>query len=115
MHNFMIHLLRKRATAQQIQEMLEALDIYIKLAVDMKRRVLAGGGALHADCEAVLLEDGSNQSDIWGADWIPKTEEIKYEAFINIRPAQNNRAMTIQDKKIRHLFNDIVCDIFGEK
>ena len=27
------------------------------------------GGEMHADCEAVLLEDGSRQEDVWGADW----------------------------------------------
>jgi hypothetical protein len=27
--------------------------------------MLAGGGVLHADCEAVLLEDGSDQTNIW--------------------------------------------------
>jgi hypothetical protein len=111
----MIHLLRTRATTQQVQEMLEALDVYIKVAVDVKRRMLAGGGVLHADCEAVLLEDGSDQTDIWGADWIPRTKEIRYEAFINIRPTQNNRAMTIQDKGIRDLVNEIVQAVFTEK
>lgn len=34
--------------------MLEALDVYVKVAVDIIRGVLAGAGALHADCEAVL-------------------------------------------------------------
>lgn len=59
-----------------MQEMLQALGSYIKLAVDVRRRMLAGGGTLHADCEAVLLEDGSQQMDVWGADWIPKTQEV---------------------------------------
>nr|WP_277989900.1 DUF5674 family protein [Phormidium pseudopriestleyi] len=42
--------------------MLETLDDYIKLAVDIERKILAGGGELHADCEAVLLENGSKQA-----------------------------------------------------
>ena len=69
----MIHLIRERATAGQMSEMLEQLENYVKLAVDVRRGVMAGGGALHADCEAVLLEDGSAQEDVWGADWIPAT------------------------------------------
>lgn len=67
----MIVLLRERATREQLAQMLEALEVYVKVAVDINRGVLAGGGALHADCEAVLLDDGSAQDDIWGADWIP--------------------------------------------
>lgn len=95
-----IYVIKKKATAAEIKEMLEALDSYIKLAVDIEREVIAGGGALHADCEAVLLEDGSKQKDIWGADWLPDSKEVRFEALINIRPRQNNRSMTIQDKKI---------------
>ncbi len=61
----MIHLLRSRATAQQLAEMLDELGVYVKLAVDIQRGILTGGGALHADCEAVLLVDGSQQEDVW--------------------------------------------------
>jgi hypothetical protein len=104
----MIHLLRSRATKQQLDEMLEALDVYVKLAVDIRRGTLAGGGALHADCEAVLLDDGSRQEDIWGADWIPSTQQIRFEALINIRPRQNNPSMEILDPSIRDRVAEIV-------
>jgi len=48
--------------------MLEAQGSYIKLAVDIARGVVVGGGEYHADCEEILLERGSRQEDIWGAD-----------------------------------------------
>jgi hypothetical protein len=48
-----IHIIRTRATQQQMGEMLEMLGTYVKLAVDIQRRILAGGGAMHADCEGV--------------------------------------------------------------
>jgi hypothetical protein len=104
----MIHLLRSLATKQQLEEMAEELDTYIKLAVDINRGILAGGGALHADCEAVLLNDGSRQEDIWGADWIPSTQQIRFEALINIRPHQNNLSMEILDPIIRNRVKEIV-------
>lgn len=104
----MIHLLRSRATRQQLDEMLETLGVYVKLAVDIRRDILAGGGLLHADCEAVLLDDGSQQEDIWGADWIPPTQQIRYEALINIRPRQNNPTMKILDPSIRNRVAEIV-------
>lgn len=69
----MIHIIRARATKRQLQEMMEILETYIKLAVDVERGILAGVGAMHADCEAVLLEDGSQQEFVWGADWDPST------------------------------------------
>ena len=87
----MIHVIQGKATDEQVRKMLAALQTYIKLAVDVRRRVIAGGGALHADCEAVLLEDGSRQTDVWGADWLPVSHEVKFESLINIRPKQSNR------------------------
>lgn len=103
-----IHLLRSRATSQQLEEMLETLEVYVKLAVDIQRGIAAGGGELHADCETVLLDDGSRQKDIWGADWIPSTQQVRYEALINIRPRQNNPAVEILDASIRNRVTEIV-------
>jgi len=50
-----IHIIREKAAAAQLAEMLEELENYIKLAVDVERGVLAGGGAMHADCASALL------------------------------------------------------------
>lgn len=109
----MIHLLRERATKLQIEEMLEALGSYIKLAVDIEQSVAAGGGYLHADCEAVLLEAGSRQADVWGADWVPTSQEVRFEALINLRPSQNNRSLAIQDAAIRARVKEIVEFLLG--
>ena len=103
-----ILLIKKRAKKEEIRQMLTALKSYIKLAVDIKREILAGGGILHADCEAVLLKDGSKQEDIWGADWIPETKQISFEALINIRPRQNNPSMKIKDPVIREKLEEVV-------
>jgi len=54
-----IYILRSRATKQQMDEMIQTLGTYIKLSVDIRHGIVAGGGVLHADCESVLLEDGS--------------------------------------------------------
>ena len=110
----MINLIQERATKEQLEEMLKILSSYIKLAVDIERGILAGGGELHADCEAVLLENGSKQVDIWGADWYPLTQEVGYESLINIRPRQNNRSMEIQDPMIRDRVAQIVQRLLGE-
>ena len=96
-----ILIIRNRASQEQIREMLEGLETYIKLAVDVERNIVAGGGEYHADCEEVLLEDGSRQEDIWGADWYPEDRKVEFGALINIRPDQGNRSMEIEDPKLR--------------
>lgn len=94
--------------------MLQTLETYIKLAVDIQRGILAGGGALHADCEAVLLDDGSRQQDIWGADWNPSAQQVTFESLINIRPRQNNPSMEILDPTIRERVAEIVRQLLSE-
>ncbi len=93
--------------------MLEALEDYVKLAVDIRREIAAGGGIFHVDCEVVLLEDGSRQEDIWGADWVPATQEIRYEALINIRPRQENPAVKILDKGRQQQVAEVVRRLLG--
>jgi hypothetical protein len=110
----MIHMIRSRATRQQVEQMLEALDTYIKLVVDVQREFLVGGGVLHADCEAVLLEDGSRQEDVWGADWDPASRQVTFEALINIRPSQNNPSLEILDPIIRTRVAEITRRLLGD-
>ena len=111
----MIHLIADRATEQQRQEMLEMLQTYIKLAVDVRRRVVAGGGDMHADCEAVLLEDGSKQEDVWGADWFPDRRKVRCQSLINLRPKQGNRSLEIQDAMLRQTIEAIVQERLSER
>ncbi len=87
----MIHIIRDRATKEQLQEMMEML----------------------ADCEAVLLDDGCQQEFIWGADWNPTSQEITFESLINIRPRQNNRSLELQDPEPRAKVEQITRKLLG--
>ena len=109
----MIQIIRSRATPAQMQQMLESLGIYIKLAVDIERRLLAGGGELHVDCEQTLLAEGSQQADVWGDDWYPLKQAVGYESIINIRPSANNRSMQIQSIDIRKQVDEIAQVLLG--
>jgi len=109
----MIHLLRETATSEQVRDMLAQYKKMIKIAVDSRRRVLAGGGIMHADCEALLLEDGSDQDDIWGANWYPGDERIEFEAIINIRPRLDNRSMILQSEERRSAVETVTRQILG--
>lgn len=105
----MLIIVRKPANNEQIIQMAETYSgLMIKLAVDVKREILAGGGELHADCEQVLLEDGSVQEFIWGADWYPEIKRVGFESLINIRPRQQNRTMEIKNLILREKIETIV-------
>jgi hypothetical protein len=110
-----IHIIRDHFTPEQMKDMLEMLQTYVKLAVDIERGALAGGGAMHADCEAVLLNDGSQQEFVWGADWDPAAQQVTFESLINIRPRQNNPSMQILDPEIRNKVAEITIRLLGDK
>ena len=96
-----IRFLDRKATPEQVLDMLDSLQTYIKFAVDVRRGVAAGGGEFHADCESVLLEYGCLQEDIWGVDYIPDRNQFKFEAMINLMPSRNNPSLLIKDPEIR--------------
>lgn len=86
---------------------------YIKLAVDVERQILAGGGESHAECEALLLEQGSRQGLIWGCGINLSSGQIEHESIINIRPRAGNRTMLIQDAMLREQINEIIAELMG--
>ena len=106
----MILILKERATPDQVAEMLSVFGTYIKLAVDVERQVVAGGGELHSDCEQALLDDGSRQGDVWGADW-DSAGEVRFESLINIRPQQGNLGLELQSSQLREQVERIARSI----
>lgn len=109
----MIVIIRTFATSKQIEQMLLEHKFYIKVAVDIERRILAGGGDMHYDCEQALLNDGSSQENIWGARYIPENQNITYDSIINLRPRQN-RSMEILDATIREQVAQIITEFLGQ-
>lgn len=110
-----IHLLSGPARADQVVDMLSAKGDYIKVAVDIERGVLAGGGVMHADCQRTLLDDGSRQEDVWGASWYPKSQTTAFESLINIRPDAGNRTLEVNDPGIRTRIESVTLRIFGHE
>ena len=101
-------IIRKRADEETINKVSQDLNGYVKVAIDIKRGILAAGGTLHVDGEKLMLEDGSRQADLWGGGIDFETGEIDFDSMINIRPAQGNRAREVLDKKIREQMEEII-------
>ena len=83
----------------------------IKAVVDIKKKVIALDGELHADLEGLLIEAGSKQEDVWGINlYLRKSpkERIEYTALINIRPSQGNCSMEVESREIRKKIEEIV-------
>jgi hypothetical protein len=83
----------------------------VKAVVDVTRGVMAIGGELHSDEEALLLDDGSVQSDLWGINLYPGesgAEWIEFDSLINVRPSQGNRSRDVESESLRTAIRVIV-------
>ena len=112
-----IVVVRERIDAAVLRALVERFfEDMVKYVVDVERGVAGVGGELHADAELVLLEDGSRQEDVWGANYYPgrgPEECIEYTSLINIRPARGNRGMVIEDEGIKARVRDLTHRLVG--
>lgn len=89
----------------------------VKYVVDIERGCIAIGGELHADAEQVLLDAGSRQQDLWGANYYPGRGRdgcVEFTALINISPARGNRGMEIADRFLRDRIQSLSWSLIGE-
>lgn len=83
----------------------------VKAVVDVRRGMMAIGGELHSDEEAALLDNGSEQRDLWGINLYPGepgAEMIEFDSMINVRPSQRNRSRDVGDEAVREAIRVIV-------
>lgn len=76
----------------------------VKAVVDIEQGIMAIGGELHSDEEAMLLEQGSQQRNLWGINLYPErptTEWIEFDSMINVRPSGGNRSRYVEREEIR--------------
>ena len=113
-----IVIVRERIDSAELERLvLLYFEDMVKYVVDVERGVIGLGGEMHADGEQLLLEDGSRQADLWGANYYPgrgRDGGIEYTALINIRPATGNRSMEIQDPALRARVRDLTWALVGE-
>jgi hypothetical protein len=84
----------------------------IKAAVDISKGIMVLGGDLHADEEAILLEQGSSQKNLWGINLYPaefgKADFIEFDSMINLRPSQGNMSRGVEDENTQKQIRDVV-------
>ena len=107
-----IKIINKKITDEELREI--AKDFYgnmIKGVVDVEKEILAMGGEYHMDANNILIENNSKQQNIWGFNWYfdkNENDRIEYISLINIRPAQGNRVMEVQDKLLRDKMKSVI-------
>jgi len=88
----------------------------VKAVVDIEQGIMAIGGELHSDEEAVLLDQGSAQRHLWGINLYPDKplgEWIEFDSMINVRPSGGNRSRYVENSDIREAVTRIVNRLVG--
>ena len=89
----------------------------VKAVVDVEKGIMAIDADLHADEEALLLENGSSQRNLWGINFYPELageDFVEFDSMINLRPAQSNRSRGVEDTEIQKKILAIVKELVTE-
>jgi hypothetical protein len=77
----------------------------VKAVVDVGRGLLAVDAGMHSDLEALLLDAGSRQGDLWGINLYPADFGaegfLEFDSMINLRPGKGNRTRSVDDPAVR--------------
>ena len=76
----------------------------VKAVVDIEKEIMAVDADLHADEEALLLENGSEQKNLWGINFYPEMtgdDFVEFDSMINLRPSQGNRSRGVDNVEIQ--------------
>lgn len=99
----------------ELRQLMSRLGDLVKAVVDIDSRLMAVGGELHADEEAVLIEQGSVQASLWGINLYPEQypdeDWIEFDSMINIRPSQQNRTRSVDDPATRESIRRVVSQL----
>jgi hypothetical protein len=67
---------------------------------------------MHSDLEALLLDAGSRQGDLWGINLYPAEfgtpAFLEFDSMINLRPGQGNRTRSVDDPGVRAAIEELV-------
>ena len=83
----------------------------VKAVVDVEKELLAVDAELHSDLEALLLENGSRQKNLWGINFYPEMKGddfVEFDSMINMRPSQGNRSRSVDNPEVRKKIMEIV-------
>ena len=89
----------------------------VKAVVDIRRGIMAVGAELHSDEEAMLLDDGSDQRELWGVNLYPFAAGmgfLEFDSMSNVRPAQNNPSHDVLDPTAREAIRQVVFRLVVE-
>lgn len=108
-----MEILSKKISRDELNKMDSGyFEDMIKAVVDIEKQIIGVDAELHADIEGALIEEGSEQRNLWGINFLTDEDDIEefveFDSLINIRPKQNNRSRYVEDENIRNKVLEVV-------
>jgi hypothetical protein len=101
-----MHIIREKISVDELKKMSEKMyNQLVKAVVDIEKKIMVVDADLHADEEQLLLENESDQKNLWGINLYPEkfgTEDfIEFDSMINIRPSWGNCTRGVENLDIQ--------------
>src|SRR3989338_4711241 len=108
-----MQIITEKINLAELQQMAEKMfGNFVKVVVDIEKGIMAVDAGMHVDLEKIMLQNGSEQKDLWGINLYPEffgaENFIEYDSMVNIRPWQNNRSRGVEDENIRKKIVEVV-------
>jgi len=107
-----IKIIRDTVTRHELNDMAkQQFGDMVKAVVDVEQSVMAIGGELQSDEEAVLLDQGSAQENLWGINLDPEqpiAEWNEFDSMITVRPSGGNRSRYVESAETRDIVTTMV-------
>ncbi|MDP2767929.1 MAG: DUF5674 family protein [Candidatus Methanoperedens sp.] len=107
-----MQIIKDKISLDELKKMSQKMfDNLVKAVVDTENKIMAVDGELHADEEALLLQNGSKQNNLWGINIYPELygseSFIEFDSMINLRPSQGNRSRGVENPETQKIIFEI--------
>ena len=110
-----MQIITKKITVDELKKMSEKMhNNLVKAVVDIEQGIMVVDAPMHVDQEMLLLEEGSQQENLWGINIHPyKSQDqwIEFDSMINVRPSFGNRTCGVDDINIQEKIKKVVSEL----
>lgn len=110
-----MEIVKDKISVKELEKLAESMfGNLVKAVVDIEKKIMVVGGELHSDEEALLIESGSKQNNLWGINIYPEIKNenwIEFDSMINLRPSQGNKSRGVENIDTQKIIIEIVNNL----
>jgi len=108
-----MQLISEKISVKELEKMSEkTFGRLVKAVVDIEKNIMVVDADLHSDQEHFLLEEGSNQKELWGINLHPdkfgSDDFVEFDSMINLRPSWGNKTRGVDNPEDQKMIRALV-------